>query len=664
LADWGGDWPAIGEGIVREGMLCGMAKAAGENPLAIPSGTMREIAHQVVDMLIARLEDPERDPVLRSATRDETEQRLGEPPPEHGVPFDEIMARLTSDILPLTARYDHPGYLAFVPGFGTWPAALGDFIASACNLYGGSWKEGAGPSQIEITVVDWFKEWIGYPREAAGILTSGGSAANMTALACARESLIGAMADDVVVYLSDQAHASLARAARILGFRPDQVRVLPTDERFRMRPDALAGAIAADRKAGRRPLFVAAAAGSTNTGAVDPFAELSAICRREGAWLHVDAAYGGFTAITERGRQILEGIALADSVTLDPHKWLYQPFECGSLLVKDGAQLRRAFEIAPDYLKDLEIVSREVNFADLGMQQSRMCRAIKVWMSLKYFGVENFRLAIDRAMDLARRAEDRIEASDEFELLCPVTLSVVCFRRRVAGADEATHERVNRAFLQGIEDGGQAWLSSTRLKGRYALRMCVLNHTTGAIHIDRVLDWLAAAPVDGPPVGAPTYEEYDRHPGIARGRSADDANPRSVSVDRSAVKAIPLFASVSDEQLDQVLVSAREVAITSGTPIVERWDYGRDFFLLLEGSAEVHRDGVRLATIGAGDFFGELAALDWGASFGYPRLATVIAASPVRLLVIAAEPFNALVAASPEVASQIQHAIRQRLPGL
>jgi aromatic-L-amino-acid/L-tryptophan decarboxylase len=648
--------------VIAQGILCGMA--AGDNPLAIESPRMREIAHQVVDMLIARLSDPERDPVLRSATRDETEQRLGEPPPEHGVAFEEIMARLTTDILPLTARYDHPGYLAFVPGFGTWPAALGDFIASACNLYGGSWKEGAGPSQIELTVLDWFKEWIGYPRDAAGILTSGGSAANMTALACARESLIGAMADDVVIYLSDQAHASLARAARILGFRPDQVRVLPTDERFRMRPDALAGAIAADRKAGRRPLFVAAAAGSTNTGAVDPFADLSAICRREGAWLHVDAAYGGFTAITERGRQGLAGIALADSVTLDPHKWLYQPFECGSLLVKDGAQLRRAFEIAPDYLKDLEIVSREVNFADLGMQQSRMCRAIKVWMSLKYFGVENFRAAIDRAMDLARHAEERIKASDEFELLCPVTLSVVCFRRRVPGAhDEATHERVNRALLQGVEDQGQAWLSSTRLRGRYALRMCVLNHTTGAVHIDRVLDWLAAAPLDGP-IGAPAREEYDRHPGITRGRSADGAIPASGSVDRSRVKAIPLFASLSDEQLDRVLVSAREISISSGSPIVERWDYGRDFFLMLEGSAEIHRPDGRAATIGPGDFFGELAALDWGASFGYPRLATVTAMSQVSLLVLAAEPFNALIASSPAVASQIQDAIRQRLPGL
>src|ERR1700674_4938049 len=168
-----------------------MAEAAG-NPLAIQSETMRRIAYQVVDMLIDRLADPERDPVVRSASRDEAERRLGEGPPEHGVAFEEIMARLTTDILPLTARYDHPGYLAFVPGFGTWPAALGDFIASACNLYGGSWKEGAGPSQVELTVLDWFKEWIGYPHDAAGILTSGGSAANMTPLAGCRQRLSGA----------------------------------------------------------------------------------------------------------------------------------------------------------------------------------------------------------------------------------------------------------------------------------------------------------------------------------------------------------------------------------------------------------------------------------------------------------------------------------------
>ena len=256
------------------------------------------------------------------------------------------------------SRLDHPGYFAFIPGCGTWPGALGDFLASALNIYAGSWMEAAGPSRLEQVVLGWFKEWIGYPAEAAGVAASGGSAANMTALACAREALLGSMTDRVVAYVSDQAHSSLARAAAParLPARPGAGAAGPTSAGCA--PDALAAAIDADAAAGREPLFVAAAAGSTNTGAIDPLAELAAICRERGVWLHVDGAYGAFAALTERGREALRGIELADSVTLDPHKWLYQPLECGALLVREGRLLRRAFEIVPDYLKDAEVARR------------------------------------------------------------------------------------------------------------------------------------------------------------------------------------------------------------------------------------------------------------------------------------------------------------------
>src|SRR6185503_12184388 len=313
---------------------------------------------------------------------------------------------------------------AYIPGSGTWPSALGDLIASGLNLDVGSWGLAAGPSQLEVVVLDWFKQWIGYPSEAGGVLTSGGSAANMTALACARESLVGTMSDRLVVYCADQAHSSNARAARILGFRPDQVRVLPVDDRYRMRPDALRAAMDADVGAGREPLFVAAAAGATSTGAVDPLPEIAALCRERGVWLHVDAAYGGFAVLTERGRTALAGIELADSVTLDPHKWLYQPFECGCLLVRSGRQLLDAFEIHPDYLRDAKSgVPREVNFADYGMQLSRTSHAIKVWLSIQYFGLAAFRDAIDRCIDLTAYAEERIRAMPELELMSPQSLS-------------------------------------------------------------------------------------------------------------------------------------------------------------------------------------------------------------------------------------------------
>jgi aromatic-L-amino-acid/L-tryptophan decarboxylase len=388
-------------------------------------------------------------------------------------------------------------------------------------------------------VLGWFKQWIGYPEEAAGVMVSGGSAANLTALACAREALLGAMSDRVVAYLSDQAHSSMARAARVLGFRPNQVRVLPVDDGYRMRPEALAAAMAADLRAGRRPLFVAANAGATSTGAVDPLPELAALCREWGVWFHVDAAYGGFAALTERGCRWLGGMELADSVTLDPHKWLYQPFECGCLLVREGRRLHEAFRIQPDYLKDTETAGLEVNFCDLSVQLSRTSRALKVWLSLQYFGVEAFRAAIDRAIDLALFAQARIEASPRLELLSPAKLGVVCFRRRPEGMDEDHLERLNQRLAEGLAASGQGLVSSTRLRGRFALRMCVLNHTSGTQDVERVLDWFEQAFVSPaaaePPAPPPAY---DRDPPVAE--SWPD-HRLTGPLDTAMLRRLPLF---------------------------------------------------------------------------------------------------------------------------
>ena len=250
-------------------------------------------------------------------------------------------------MLPFVGHFDHPRFFGYIPGAGTWPAALGDLIAAATNIDAGAWREAAGPSQLELTVLDWFREWIGYPIGAAGVLVSGGSAANLTAIACAREAIVGPMSPRIVAYTSDQTHSSLARAARHLGFRPDQIRVLATDERFRLRVDDLVAAIDADLAAGRLPFLVSANAGTTSTGAVDDLAAISAICRERGIWMHVDAAYGGFAVLTERGRDALRGLELADSVTLDPHKWLAMPFEVGCLMVREGAALERGLRAPP-----------------------------------------------------------------------------------------------------------------------------------------------------------------------------------------------------------------------------------------------------------------------------------------------------------------------------
>ena len=435
---------------------------------------MKKLGYRAVDMLVDRLAD-DSIPPLRRASPDEMEQRLHGPAPDEPQDFDEILRRLEEDVLPFASRGDHPGFFAFIPFSGTWPGALGDFIASATNVFAGSWMESAGPSRLELQVIDWFKDWIGYPAEAAGLLVSGGSAANLAALACARETLAGQMTDDLVAYVSDQAHSSLARSARHLGFQQSQLRVIPTDGSYRMRPDLLESAMQADMRNGRRPLFVSATGGGTNTGAVDPLPELHRICRDRGAWFHVDAAYGGFSVLDPRGREQLHGLDLADSITLDPHKWLYQPYECGCLLVRRGEFLRNAFVITPDYLREAVALEREVNFSDLGMQLSRTSRAFKVWVSLQYFGLDAFRRAIGRNLDLAEHAARSIEASDKLELAAEPSLGVVCFRRVFEDGDEET---LNTRLVSALEESGLGLVSSTRLHGRYAIRMCVLSHTT------------------------------------------------------------------------------------------------------------------------------------------------------------------------------------------
>jgi aromatic-L-amino-acid decarboxylase len=625
--------------------------------LGLDPEAMRKIGYQTIDLLIEFLDRGRDAPAIRRASRAEMEQRLREPEPRAPQEYDAILDQLGRDVLPFMSRTDHPGYFAFIPGFGTWPAAMGDLIASACNIYNGSWQESAGPSEIELIVLDWFKEWIGYPPEASGVLVSGGSAANMTALACARETLLGAMSDRVVVYVSDQAHSSMARAARVLGFRPDQVRVLPVDSLYRLRPETLEAAMNADRRAGRQPLMVVANAGSTNTGAIDPLDRIAALCREQSVWLHVDAAYGGFAALTVRGRQSLAGIELADSVTLDPHKWLYQPFECGCLLVREGGRLRQAFEITPDYLQDAEVAGQEVNFADLGIQLSRMCRALKVWMSLKFFGVDAFRDSIDRCLDLAALAQEHIEGSDELELLNPATLSVICFRRRPAGVvGEDELSRINAGLIHDLVESGQAMVSSTRLHGRYAIRMCIVNHTSTRSDVLRVLDWLERAPVSTAPIGETQVPAFERDPAIG----LSQLERRSVHI--GLLQSIALFASLSDRDLELVAVSAHEVTASSGDVIVRQWDVSRDFYVVLEGTATVWASERRIADIGPGDFFGELAALEWGTHFSYPRLASVVASSPLRLLVLSNATFQTLMGAVPDFGNQIRRAMRDRLP--
>ena len=620
------------------------------DPLALSPERMREMGYAVVDMLVARIAALRDEPVLQTDTLVAMRDRLGDGPANAGpTDFDALLARHDRDVLPVVCHFDHTRFFGYIPGAGTWPAALGDLIAAATNIDAGSWREAVGPSTLELVVLDWFRDWIEYPESAAGVLVGGGSAANLTAIACAREALIGPMSPRIVMYTSDQTHSSVARAARHLGFRPDQLRVLPTDDAFRLRPRDVAAAIDADLAADRLPFLVSANAGTTNTGAVDPIGELAVVCHDRGVWLHVDGAYGAFAVLTERGRAQMPDLGVADSVTLDPHKWLAMPFEVGCLVVREGRLLERAFELHPEYLQEGG-EHTGVNFADRGLQLTRASRAIKVWLAIETFGLDAFRATIDRAIDQTLAAQARIEADPRLELVTPASLGVVTFRRRgQAGESALATDRRNEAIVQSLAAGGEVLVTSTTIRGRYAIRLCVLNHTTTSddvgFAVDRVADAevadlaVAGASRGGAPVAGTTVESLGR--------------PRSAwGVDQ--LRRIAGFESITDDQADRFLATAREERHGAGEVVTERWAHARTFYIVLVGELSVTVEGIEVNTLRTSDSFGEIAAIDWGRDFSYGRTATVTATSATRLLAIPGAALRELMLDAPAIDAAIR----------
>jgi glutamate/tyrosine decarboxylase-like PLP-dependent enzyme len=316
--------------------------------------------------------------------------------------------------------------------------------------------------------LDWLRELLGLPKGTEGVTTSGGSLANLTALAAARSA-----EGPGVCYMSDQTHSSIPRGLTALGFTADQVRVLPADEQMRLPVAALAAAIREDRSAGRRPGFVVANAGTTNTGAVDPLVEIAALARREGLWLHIDGAYGASAALCEAGRRVLGGLELADSVVLDPHKWLFQPYDLACLLVTRPGILKGAFHMAPDYLADVTAVSNdEVDFRDRSLELTRRPRALKLWLSFRVYGADRMSSAVARGIALAEYAQRLIASDQDWRVVTPAQLGIVTFARRGAG------RREHHATLAGIREDGYAHITTTSVGGQAALRLCTINPRT------------------------------------------------------------------------------------------------------------------------------------------------------------------------------------------
>jgi aromatic-L-amino-acid decarboxylase len=423
----------------------------------------------------------------------ELARSLAEPLPEHGAPFEEVLELLFERAIPKSFNTAGPGYLAYIPGGGILHAAVADLIADAVNRYTGVWLAAPGLVQLETNVIRWFCDMVGYGAESFGILTTGGSLANFSAIVTARRDRLPSDFLSGTLYVSDQVHHSVTKAAVLAGFAEDAVRVVPTDDGFRMRTDELERMVREDRASGRQPFLVVGSAGTVNTGAVDDLEALADVAARERLWFHVDGAYGGFFALTERGKVVLRGLDRSDSVALDPHKGLFAPYGVGCLLVKNRTALERAHAIQAAYLPVMQEDTDFVDFCQISPELSRDYRGLRVWLPFKLAGARAFREALDEKLELARYAVDRLREVDGLEIVAEPQLSIVAFRQVAPKQDVEAANRVNRNLLDRINRKKRVYLTGTTVGGRFVLRICVLSFRTHRERLEQGLDDIVAA---------------------------------------------------------------------------------------------------------------------------------------------------------------------------
>ncbi len=441
---------------------------------------MRRLGYRVVDLVVEHLATLSRQPVGQTAGRSALEAALREPLPERGADPLAVLSELHGHLAGSTLHVNHPRFFAFIPSPGNFVSVMADTLAQGFNVFAGTWLAGSASAEIELITSEWLCGECGLPEGSGGLFVSGGSVANLTALGVARQRQLAGRLDDAVVYFSDQTHSSVDRALAVLGFGKSQMRRIPADEMLRLPLDPLRRAVAEDRRAGKKPFCVVANVGTTNTGAVDRLAELAAFCRAEDLWLHADGAYGAAAVLSPRARPLLAGLGDVDSLSLDPHKWLFQPFECGCVLLRDRHWLHDAYAVHPEYMKDTNRAAEEPNFCEYGIQLTRGARALKLWMSLKVFGAAAFREAITRGFELSDFAEAELRRQPGCRIVTPSQMAIVSFRYEKPGLSNEQNDALNEGLVKKIMADGYAMLTSTVLRGRTVLRLCTINpRTTG-----------------------------------------------------------------------------------------------------------------------------------------------------------------------------------------
>ena len=457
------------------------------NSLEISPAEFRRVVERIADLAANYLETIDNRPIAPSANGADTDRLFRIPLPEHGSGSEALRAL---DEVIQRSRVQNGRFFGYVLGSGEPVSAAADLLASVLNQNVTAWRSGPAAVTIERTVVGWLAEAIGCP-EFRGHLTGGGSSANLMGLAMAREAKLPAnekgLIPSAVVYASEEIHMSIPKSVAVLGIGRNNLRLIPTDASFRMIPEELEACIVRDEKAGKTPVAIVASAGTVNTGAIDPLRAIAEIARRHGTWFHVDGAYGALAAIAHPDK--FDGLELADSISLDPHKWLYQSLDCGCLLYRSAEAAQTAFAHTGEYARSLSQDPVEgFCFFEESMELSRRFRALKLWLSLRYHGMSAFRESIRKDLQQAHQLAEMIVREPSLELLAPVELSAVCFRYKGTGSGtEEQRNRLNAELLKHVVQRGRVYLSNAMLRGKFAMRACIVNHRTRESDLESVV---------------------------------------------------------------------------------------------------------------------------------------------------------------------------------
>lgn len=454
----------------------------------------RQIGHRVVDLLAEYFEHIEEKPVFPDVDPQHLTRLFDEPLPEAPEPADAILAEVEQKLLPYCTHVGHPGYMGLITPSPNPIGVIGDFLCSALNQNIGAYSIGPAAVAIERRVIRWLTDLAGYSPAAGGNLTSGGMMANFIGLKLARDWATGdraqhdGLSERWAVYASEERHVSVDKAVDAVGLGRSALRALPTDDRFQVRLDALESAIAGDKARRIRPMCIVGIFGTTNTGAVDDIRALRRIADREHMWLHADAAYGGGMLLSNASPMRDRGLELADSITIDPHKWFYAPLDAGAILVKDERRLTVSFGMKPAYLTDeMESADQRYQYYVHGFEQSRRFRSLKVWMSFKRYGTHQIGAWIDNNIRQARHLYDRVAAHPDFEAAAEPPMSAICIRYRKGDLSGEAAKRLHAAVVERVEKSGKFWISTTELKGKTWFRINPVNFRTRTEHMDQLL---------------------------------------------------------------------------------------------------------------------------------------------------------------------------------